>query len=132
MNNFKIPDSVSTSTNNSSVNLNASPSSTTGSLGWVLSGATPNGGKVNEKTPQTPFDDPTFARLRELYRLSKVLFDFICPQEYGIKDEEKLDIGLLTSLPLAKQILSDIHDMKKNDRPVWLTISLKSHIFILC
>jgi hypothetical protein len=151
MNNFKIPDNSSSTTSssqsgngqnnsnsasNSATNLlnvqsNSTAPVSAGSLGWVL--------KENDKldtnktkSHQNPFDRPNFARLRELYRLSKVLFDFICPQEYGIKDEEKLDIGLLTSLPLAKQILSDIQEMKKNDTAAVVNYFTKeSHIYTL-
>lgn len=144
MNNFKLPadsnGSASTSHSNSSTQLHSTNTASAGSLGWVLSGANLGaGGDTNgnnsksAKAPENPFDYPTYARLRELYRLSKVLFDFICPQEYGIKDEEKLDIGLLTSLPLAKQILSDIQDMKKNvsSPSVVNYFTKESHIYTL-
>ena len=38
------------------------------------------------------------------------------PQEYGIENDEKLDIGLLTSMPLVQQILADVREIKEAER----------------
>jgi hypothetical protein len=93
--------------------------------------------RKNGHTPNTNqnhflFDDEIFKYLRELYKLSQVLFDFICPQEYGITQSEKLEIGLLTSIPLAKKILSDLNAMVENDQPGLVAYFTKeSHMYTL-
>lgn len=53
-------------------------------------------------------------KLRELYRRAKLLFDLIAPQEYGIERSEKLDVGLLTSLPLLEQVITNLRAAKEN------------------
>jgi hypothetical protein len=55
--------------------------------------------------------------IKDLYTKTKILFDFISPLEYGISESDRLEIGLLTSLPLLKQIVEDLEASKHSRSP---------------
>ncbi|OBZ88395.1 Inositol hexakisphosphate and diphosphoinositol-pentakisphosphate kinase [Choanephora cucurbitarum] len=97
---------------------------------------------LNQDIPESsaqnglPMTDPTVdgcdTDVRRLYRAVKIMFDFIAPQEYGISDTEKKNIGMLISFPLLKKILSDLDEMTSSENArTRLYFTKESHVHAL-
>ncbi|CAG8570925.1 435_t:CDS:10 [Paraglomus brasilianum] len=56
--------------------------------------------------------DKDVGKIKKLYQWAKLMFDLVAPQEYGVDDKDKMEIGLLTSLPLLRQVIEDLEAAK--------------------
>ncbi|KAG2184750.1 hypothetical protein INT43_000663 [Umbelopsis isabellina] len=72
------------------------------------------------------------ANLKRLYHCVRILFNYIAPQEFGINNQEKREIGMLISLPLMKKIIKDLEEIRAQDEPrTRLYFTKESHVHTL-
>lgn len=94
---------------------------------------TTNHRSSSDATGSVPFlNRGGLSDIRRLYKTVKYMFDFIAPQEFGISDTEKKNIGMLISFPLLKKILSDLDEMKSAENArTRLYFTKESHVHAL-
>jgi len=82
----------------------------------------------HKETHTAPIFEPR--NLNKMYQLCQILFDYICPQQYGLTSSEKLEIGLLSSLPLLREVVQNMEELQASDDPKsFFYFTKRSHIY---